>query len=124
MVEFALISTLALLVLVGGVQVAIIGEAGLAVGQLAFQGARYAAVNPSTSQAGVTSYVQSIAPSILGTTKNLSVTMNPSTTPRNFATTVTVTVAYTLGNLQVLPNPFLGVSFPTSVSSTETAMSE
>jgi len=47
-VEFALIATVALAVMLVGVQFAIIGQAALAVSQGASALARYAAVNPGT----------------------------------------------------------------------------
>jgi Flp pilus assembly protein TadG len=124
MVEFAMISTVAMFVLLVGVQLAIIGQAALAVSQLAYQGARYASVNPTLAQASIVTYMQSIAPSNINNNANLSITVNPPTAPRTPASAVTVTVSYQIGNSLALPNPFLGVTFPTSLSAAQTAMSE
>jgi Flp pilus assembly protein TadG len=123
MVEFALISTVALFVLLVGIQLAIIGQKALSVSQLAYQGARYAAVNATTAGSDIVTYLEGIAPPALSVT-GLSITVNPSTVPRAFSSTVSVTVSYDLRSSLVLPNPFLGISFPTSLSATETAMSE
>lgn len=53
---------------------------------------------------------------------NIAVTVSPSTAPRSFGTTVQVAVSYNLSNKLFLPNPFLGISFPTSVSGVQTSM--
>lgn len=55
---------------------------------------------------------------------NISITVTPNTTPRAFGAQITVSVAYSPNKKIVLPNPFLGVHFPASISSTKTAMSE
>jgi Flp pilus assembly protein TadG len=123
MVEFALISTVVLLVLLVGIQFAIVGQKALSVSQLAYQGARYASVNATTDGSGIISYLQGIAGSSLSVS-SLTITVNPSSAPRAFTSSVSVTVQYDLTSSIVLPNPFLGVKFPTSLSATETAMSE
>jgi Flp pilus assembly protein TadG len=124
-VEFALIATVAMFVLLVGVQLALIGDVALSLGQVTYQAARYAAINASASQAAVQTYVKNIAPSTLLSNggADLSVGVSPNTT-RTFASPVTVTISYNTQSKVLLPNPFLGVSFPTSLSSAETALTE
>ena len=47
MVEFALVLFVAMIVLFVAIQMAFIGQTALALGQLNYQAARYAAVNPT-----------------------------------------------------------------------------
>lgn len=126
LVEFSLILTLVLLVILLAIQFALIGEAALALGQMDYQGARYAAVNPNADQTAVTSYMVSTgSPTVTANNgANLTVTLTPSTTPRTFGQPVTVSVVFNAASLVVLPNPFFGISFPTQLQSTETAMTE
>ena len=126
LVEFSLILTLVLLVILLAIQFALIGEAALALGQMNYQGARYAAVNPNADQTAVTSYMVSMgSPTVTANNgANLTVTLTPSTTPRTFGQPVTVSVVFNAASLVVLPNPFFGISFPTQLQSTETAMTE
>ncbi len=125
LVEFALILTLVLLVILLAIQFALIGEAALALGQMNYQGARYAAVNPNADQTAVTSYMVSVGSPTVTTNNgaNLTVTLTPNTA-RTFGQPVTVSVVFNAASLVVLPNPFFGISFPTQLQSTETAMTE
>jgi Flp pilus assembly protein TadG len=124
-VEMAIILPVALIVLVVGIQFAIIGEAALALGQANFQGARYAAVNTGASQSTVQSYIVSVASPVISASNGqyLTSTLNPAP-PCTFGSTVTVSVTYDATHLVALPNPFLGISFPTKLSSTESAFCE
>src|ERR1700722_2958522 len=54
-VEFALVLTVAMIVLFVAVQMALIGQAALALGQMNYQGARYAAVHPDAGATSVPS---------------------------------------------------------------------
>lgn len=126
MVEFALVLTVALVILLVSIQGAIIADASLAVSQLVFQGVRYAAVNPSFDAPTVTTYVKSIASPVINESSgaDLTISLNPTTAPRAFGTSVSMTITYNATSKVILPNPFLGISFPTSLTATETAMSE
>ncbi len=137
MVEFAMVAVIAIFVLLVAIQYAMIGQAALALSQAAFQGARYASVNPNATQSDVQTYLVGsgtqtgvASPTI---TKNsgayLTFTMNPTTTPRTFGQTVTVTLSFNVcgSGMLVLGNncgSFFGVTFPQSLAATETAMSE
>ncbi len=128
MVEFAMIATVALIVLLIGIQFALLGQAALAVSQIAFYGARYASVNPAADQTAVkTQMIAQGSPTITGDPTKLTVTMTCSpacTSPRTFGMQVTINVSYDAHAQLVLPSPFLGITFPTTLTSQETAMSE
>ncbi len=125
MVEFALLVPIMSIVLMVGLQFALVGMAAMALGQANYQGARYAAVNPSASQSAVQSYMLSVASPIITVKsgKYLGSTLSP-TPPCPFGSAVTVSVTFDTTHLLVLPNPFLGVRFATSLSSSESAFCE
>jgi Flp pilus assembly protein TadG len=143
-VEFALVLTVGLIILVVAIQMALLGETALALGQVNYQGARYASLHQCATAADVAAYMTSVAsPTLSGGNcgANMAVTVtdingsssasgscaNPGCagTPRTFGSQVTVAVVYTIPPSQMfLPNPFLGISFPATLSSSEAAMSE
>src|SRR5215467_5979768 len=57
MVEFALVLFVAMIVLFVSIQMAFIGQAALALGQMNYQAVRYAAVNPSLGCNSVATYM-------------------------------------------------------------------
>jgi Flp pilus assembly protein TadG len=124
-VEFAIALPILLVTLVVGVQFAIIGAASLALGQVNYQGARYAAVNTSKTQDEVTAYMLSVAaPSIKANSGSyLTATLSPAP-PCAFGTSVTVSLSYNATHLLALPNPFMGIRFPTTLTSSESAFCE
>ena len=123
MVEFALIATIAMLILFLGIQFALLGQAALAVGQLAYQGARYASINPNVSSSAVTTWMQGVASPTITKGNGLTMTVSPDQ-PRAFQTTVTVVVTLdpVKAKLVLLPNPFFGINLGTTISSTQSAM--
>ena len=125
-IEFALIAPLVAMLLVVGVQFAIIGAAALGLGQANYQAARYAAVNPSASKSAVQSFMISAASPLIAANNGPYLTTNMSPAPPcNFGSTVTVSVTFDLAHLVMLPNPFLGViKFPTTLNSSESALCE
>jgi Flp pilus assembly protein TadG len=148
MVEFALIAPLAIVMLVVGVQYAIIGSAYLGLGQAASTLARYAAVHPSTmgTNGGVTLSNASapgnlLSPSICpdNNCSNLTVSIN-SYSPANTNTQTNspkqtdrllITLTYDATNKIALPNPFMhipgifpGITFPTSLTYTDSQIYE
>ena len=150
-VEFALVLTVAMIVLFVAVQFALIGQIALALGQMNYQAARYAAIHPGC---GATACAASpdpdanatpIQPSALrlasptikytneaskcpcGSVKSFTIIQasgTPGVNDRAFGTSVQVSVTYDVTSQLFLPKNFLGLSFPTTLSSTETAMSE
>jgi Flp pilus assembly protein TadG len=131
MAEFALLAPLFLFVVFVAITFAVIGQSALAVSQLAYNGARYAAVNPQLTSTQVQTYIKSGAigaPSITaGGGANLTVTVVQA----GFGQPVTVTVAYDLSTNSIVSSMTtlfngLGFSqtFPTSLSATEVVMSE
>src|SRR3974390_3387423 len=65
MVEFALIVPVFLLLMLGVVQMVVVGGAALAVNQAAVACARYASLNPSAGQTSVGSYLTANASPII-----------------------------------------------------------
>src|SRR5690349_5694145 len=126
MVEMALTITILAFVLVLAIQFALLGNAALALNQATYQAARYAAVNWSASQSTVHTYVLGMASPILtgNSGANLSITLTPTATPRTAFSSVTVSATFDATSLIVVPNPFFGVTFPTSLTATESAMVE
>lgn len=131
MAEFALLAPLFLFVVFVAITFAVIGQSALAVSQLAYNGARYAAVNPGLTNAQVQTYIKSGAigaPSITaGGGANLTVTVVQA----GFGQPVSVTVAYDLSSNSIVSSMttlFNGLgftqTFPTSLSATEVVMSE
>jgi len=145
MVEFALISTLALLIMLVGVQYAMIGQAALAVSQGASAIARYAAINPGTvggssGNGSVTlngSTLQNLlSPSICGgSCANLTATItstsastgtaNTTSNPPAFGDQLTVLLKFDATGVLALPKNFLGmVTFPTQLNAQESQVYE
>lgn len=124
LVEFVVTLTLALIVLTVTIQFAIIGDAALAVTQLAYTGARYAAFNPSYDYSMISRYMKTVASPAINESNgaNLRITLTPGATPRTIGSSVEVRVVYNLRNKLFLPNPFLGISFPTTLSGIQTTM--
>ena len=124
-VEFAIMAPLALMLILVGIQFAIIGTASLGLGQVNYQGARYAANNPSASASAVQTYMLSVASPIIGANSGsyFTSTLSPAP-PCAFGATVTVSVTFDTAHLVILPNPFLGISFPTSLTNSESAFCE
>jgi Flp pilus assembly protein TadG len=124
-VELALIIPLLSVLVVVGIQFAVIGTAALALGQVNYEGARYAANNSSATQAQIQSYMVSVAAPIISANSGsyLTSTLSPAP-PCAFGSSVTVSVTFDTRHLLALPNPLFGINFPTSLSNTETAFCE
>jgi len=131
MAEFALLAPLFLFVVFVAITFAVIGQSALAVSQLAYNGARYAAVNPQLTSTQLQTYIKSGAigaPSITaGGGAHLTVTVVQA----SFGQPVSVTVAYDLSTNSIVSSMttlFNGLgfhqTFPTSLSATEVVMSE
>jgi len=137
MVEFALISTVAMMVMFVGIQFALIGQAALAVSQGASALARYAAVNPGALGTNGTVTLNTAAQQLLSssiltnggadlTTTIASYTGTSTTTTSTPAYTdrVVITLSYSATSKIALPNPFFGIQFPTSLSASDSQMYE
>jgi Flp pilus assembly protein TadG len=150
MVEFAMVAIVAIFLIVIAIQYALIGQAALALSQAAFAGARYLSVNSSyglgdlqcyltgsgTPSAGNTCGPATASPTLTKTgydgSIDLTMSISPTTTPRSFGQTITVTLTFdtcksgtiVLGNHSGTCSSFLGLSFPTTLTATETAMGE
>jgi hypothetical protein len=124
-VELALVAPIVMFLMLIGIQFAIIGVAALGLGQIDYQGARYAATNPSATQSAVQSYMVSVASPIVGASSGRYLTSSLSPAPPcTFGSTVTVSVTFDAAHLVVLPNPFFGLQFPTSLTNSASAFCE
>ena len=123
-VEMGLVMPVVLFVMLIGIQYAIIGLAVLGLGQANYQGARYAAVNSGATSDSVKSYMVSVASPIVGASSGHYLTSSVSSLPCTFGSSVTVSVTFNAAHLIVLPNPFFGIPFPTTLSNSETAFCE
>jgi len=106
-------------VIITAIEGSIVLNRGMAVKQLAYQGARYAAANPGFDSTVILAYVAQAEPLILKQGA-IQVTMNPDTTPRTQGSAVSVSVSFT-GPTVAVPSI---ISFPATISSTDVAMSQ
>jgi len=106
-------------VIITAIEGSIVLNRGIAVKQLAYQGARYAAANPGYSSDTVLAFVSQSEPLALkqGT---IQVSMSPTTMPRSHGSPVSVSVSFT-GPTIAVPSV---ISFPATISSTDIAMSQ
>ncbi len=142
-VEFALLSTLAMVILFVGVQFALIGQASLALSQGASAIARYAAVhqglgttyNGSVTGNSLPTAVQQMLSSTLlnNSGSDLTVTINSYTggtttqtsTPVAAQDYVVISMSYNTAGVMALPNPFLGIiKFPTGLTAADSQLYE
>jgi Flp pilus assembly protein TadG len=149
MVEFAMISGLVFALMLLGIQYALIGQAAVAVSQGSSALARYVAGNPGalgTNNGTVsgsslpTAAQQLLSSSILtngGSDLTVTVTSNTAsggTESGNIkpqSDQLIIALSYTATSKLVLPNPFMaippvfpGITFPTTLSATDSQMYE
>jgi len=127
MIEFAILAPVALVVMLVGIQFALIGQAALAVSQASYLGARSASINGTLTSSTLSTAIQNqMSPTISGATVTLTAGGDASCgLPRTFGCPFSVTVAYDASNKIFLPsNTLLGITFPTNLTFTESAMTE
>lgn len=151
MVEFAFIAPLAIVVMVVGIQYAIIGAAAEAVSQGAAALARYAAnngglqgtTNGTVTYSSLPAAVQQLLPATITNNNggDLTITVNSFTgsgaaqngTPAPQSDKVVVNLSYQLKptNKLAVPNPFMaipplfpGITFPTTLAYSDSQMYE
>jgi Flp pilus assembly protein TadG len=124
LVEFALVIPIFLLLMLGVVQMVVVGGAALAVNQAAISCTRYASLNPSFAQSSVGTYLTSTASPLISDSGLQPVVLSPSAVPRVTGTAVSVTVTYNLQTKLFLGTTFFGVTFPSQLSVTQTMTSE
>jgi Flp pilus assembly protein TadG len=137
--EFALILPLVFIVMLVGVQYAILGQSALALSQGASLIARYAAVNPGTVSSGTASGLPVAAQQLLSPTiftnggGDLTVTITslkgtgaPETgTPQPTVDQCVINLSYSATSKMVLPNNFFGIPlFPTTLSASDSQLYE
>ena len=137
-VEFAMISTLALGVMLIGIQFALIGQAALAVSQGASALARYAAVNPGTMGTNgtvtlTTAMQQLLSSSILTNSgADLTVTIasytgttTTTTSTPGYTDRAVINLSYNASSKIFLPSTtLLGVRFPSTLTASDSQMYE
>lgn len=137
-VEFALISSVALMVMLVGVQFAMIGQAALAVSQGASALARYAAINPGTMGTNgtvslTTAMKQLLSSSILTnngadltvTIASYTGTTTTTTSSPGYTDRAVISLSYNATSKIALPNPFLGIiTFPSTLTASDSQMYE
>src|ERR1700736_3984399 len=116
LVEFAFIIPIFLLLMLGVVQMVVVGGAALAVNQAALSCARYASLNPSATQGTVATYLSGTASPLINDSGLQPLTLTPAA--------VSVTVSYNLKTKLFLGTTFFGVTFPSRLSITQTMTSE
>jgi Flp pilus assembly protein TadG len=144
MVEFALMAPLALVIMLVGIQYAIIGQAALAVSQGSAALARYAAANSATPALGTyngtgslpasaqSMMSQSICPGgtcPAGLTVTVAsyqgTTATTTNTPKAQVDRLAVTLNYDATSKIVMPSKFFfGIKFPKALASTDSQMYE
>ena len=135
-------ATVALAVMLIGIQFAIIGQAALAVSQGASALARYAAVNPgalgtdngSVSGGSLPTAAQNlVSSSILSnsggdltvTIASYTGTTTTTTSSPQYTDRVVISMSYNAANKIVLPSStLLGISFPTTLTASDSQMYE
>ncbi len=126
-VELALIVPLVLVIMLVGVQFALIGQAALAVSQASYLGARTAQINAALTSATLkTAISNQMSPTISGATVTLTAANTANCgPPRTFGCQFSVAITYDASSRIFLPsNTLLGITFPTNLSFTESAMTE
>jgi len=115
-----------LVVIIVGIEGAVLGQRSYALTQLAYQGARYAAVNPAYDPTTISNYVRQIAPAQIDQNSGaqLKVNVSPTSIPRVTGTPVTVTITYTFPHPLSFSPALLGLSFPSKISATDVTMSQ
>ncbi len=141
-IEFALFASVLILLVLGGVQLAISLNAAVSVSEYSYAAARYAAVHGTNQVAS--SYGSTIKSNVAppqticspgfagcgsGTTAGLSTPTVTSADPSGkiiSGSQVTVSVTYNMstGGKIALPNPFFGVTIPTSYQNQTSLMAE
>jgi Flp pilus assembly protein TadG len=139
MVEFAMGATLTLVVMVVGVQFAMLGQAALALNQGASALARYAAINPGTVSTGPASKLPTQAEQLLSPTiltsggGDLTVTVSSlqpdgtaqAGTPNQGLDKVIINLSYVTAQKIVLPtSTLLGLTFPSTLTASNSALYE
>ena len=132
MVELVVCASAFLLLLLGGIQLAVVLNAALAVSQYAYAGARYASVHGSGQ--AFSSYGSTIAGNVpasatiqgagLGTPTVTCTGCTGGNIVSGAQLTVSVTYNLTTGHKIGVPNPFFGYTFPTSITNTTSMMAE
>jgi hypothetical protein len=92
------------------------------VKNLAHLGSSYAAANPGVDIPTIKNYVLQSAPAVIGS--SLTITVNPTITPRRLGSAITVTVAYSYPETQSFGAGAFGLNFPSTLTSSDTGATQ
>ena len=97
-----------------------------AVKNLAHTGSQYAAANPGIDIPTIKNYILQSASGVIGANGGsaLTITVNPSTTPRRLGTPVTVTIAYSYDQAQNFGASAFGLNFPSTLTASDTGATQ
>ena len=125
-VEMTFMISALLVVIIVGIEGAVLGQRSYALTQLAYQGARYAAVNPAYDPTTIANYVLQTAPPNIDQNSGaqLKVDVSPTSIPRVTGTPVTVTITYTFPHPLSFSPTLFGLSFPKTISARDVTMSQ
>lgn len=119
-VEFAIISLILLIIILGGIQIGIILNTYLSVCHLTREAARYAAVNSGKTDSEILNYIFSIKPANLNSS-SLDISINPPYSGGTLPSTrytgcpISVGIKYNLSTKMFLPSSFFGINLPTEL---------
>lgn len=124
--EMTVLTMTATMILIILAQGALLFTRASEVKSLAHLGSRYAAANPAYDTTTVRNFVLQNAPGFIGANGGalLNVTMSPTTTPRRLGDAVTITVAYSYPQAKSFGSSFFGLTFPSTLTATDTGATE
>jgi hypothetical protein len=124
--EMTVLTLTASTILVVLAQGALLFTRASAVKNLAHIGSQYAAANPGLDMPTIKNFILQSAPGIIGANSGsaLTITMNPSTTPRRLGTPVTVTIAYAYDQAQSFGSNAFGLTFPSTLTGSDTGATQ
>jgi Flp pilus assembly protein TadG len=122
LIEFALVVTLLLVLSLLLVQYGVIMNTTVTLSHLSREGARYAAVHPTTD-AAIRSYIQTATPGLIKYS-DLTITITPTegSSSRTSGNPITVTITYNMQKKLFLPSTFFGIPIFSPTYTTKATM--
>lgn len=122
LIEFALVVTFLLILSLLIVQYGVIMNTAITLSHLSREGARYAAVHP-TSDAAIRSYIQTVTPGLVRYS-DMTITISPAegSSSRSSGNPISVTISYNMQRKLFLPSTFFGIPIFSPTYSTKATM--